>query len=158
MSRINKSFVCLHLYDCCVFLQSDVFNELQTSRGKIFLSLDTCMCIYSYDKNTEGSWKTLDDCLNTCKTLIPKSMIWGFSDKYYFPLPDGYFLPHIRLLPQHLQDFVLQFFYSICFSFFLSWICLENELKAQCDTEICAYNENSLYNTCVIADILWLTT
>ena len=78
--------------------------------------------------------------------------------KYYFPLPDGYFLLHIRLLPQHLQDFILQFFYSICFFFFLCWICLENELKALCDTQICAYNENSLYHTCVIADILWLTT
>ena len=40
--------------------------------------------------------------------------------KYDFPLPDGYFLLHIRLLPQHLQDFILQFFYSICFSFFLA--------------------------------------
>ena len=74
--------------------------------------------------------------------------------KCYFHLPDWYFLPHIRLLPQHLQNFVLQFFYSICFSFFLAWICLENEFKAQCNTETCAYNENSLYHTCVITDIL----
>ena len=78
--------------------------------------------------------------------------------KCYFHLPDWYFLPHIRLLPQHLQNFVLQFFYSICFSFFLAWICLENEFKAQCNTETCAYNENSLYHTCVIADTLQLTT
>ena len=64
--------------------------------------------------------------------------------KSYFGLPDRYFLPHIGLLPQHFQDSVLQFVYSIRFSFFLCWICLENEFKAKCNTETCPYNENSL--------------
>ena len=157
MSWINKSFVCLHLYDCCVLVQSYVLSILMNFKLVEVKYFCLYIHLYAYTvrmKTLTALWRTFDDCLNTCKTLIPKSMKWGFSDKYYFPLPDGYFLPHIRLLPQHLQDFVLQFFYSICFSFFLCWIYLENELKAQCDTEICAYNENSLYHTCVIADIL----
>ena len=86
MSWINKSFVCLHLYDCCVFVQSDVLSILMSFK----LAEVKYFCLYSIYiyMHIQLWWKhwlffreLLHDCLNTCKTLIPKSMKWGFSDK-----------------------------------------------------------------------------
>ena len=128
MSWIRVLFVCTAVY--LYSLMFKYFYKLHTSRGKLFLSLDTFICIYSYDENTDCSSK------NFFMTVWVHVKHWSQSPwnevsqiKYCFSLPDGYFLPHIRLLIQHLQDFVLQLFYSICFSFFLYWICVENEFK-----------------------------
>ena len=124
-------FVCLHLNHCCVFLQSDVLRvlmifevmEVRYFCGHIHLHAYTVML-----QTLTALQNTIHDCLN--KTLIPNFKKWGGQIKSYFGLPYRYFLPHIRLLHQHLQDSVLQFTYSIYFSFFLSWIYLENEFKA----------------------------
>ena len=92
----------------CVVWCFKNFDTLQISGGMKFLCSYTLICIQHW------SWSPWNE---VCQI------------KYYFCLPDRYFLPHIGLLPQHLQDFVLQFIYSICFSFFPCWICLENEFK-----------------------------
>ena len=131
MSWSRVLFVCLHLNHCCVFLQSDVLRvlmifevmEVRYFCGHIHLHAYTVML-----QTLTALQNTIHDCLN--KTLIPNFKKWGCQIKSYFGLPYRYFLPHIRLLHQHLQDSVLQFTYSIYFSFFLSWIYLENEFKA----------------------------
>ena len=146
---MNESFVCLHLNDCRVFVQSDVLRiwmdfKLVDVRWFCFhINLHAYTVILLFKVLFMTVWIK-----NWFRT--PWSEVCQI--KCYFHLPDWYFLPHIRLLPQHLQNFVLQFFYSICFSFFLDWICLENEFKAQCNTETCAYNENSLYHTYFTTD------
>ena len=71
---------------------------------------------------------TIHDCLN--KTLIPNFKKWGGQIKSYFGLPYQVFSLPYKAPALDLQDSVLQFTYSICFSFFLGWICLENEFKA----------------------------
>ena len=156
---MNESFVCLHLNDCCVFVQSDVLRIWMDFKlvGVRWFCFHVNLHAYTVIlKTLTALQSTIHDCLSQNWFRTPRSEVCQI--KCYFHLPDWYFFPHIRLLPHHLQNFVLQFFYSICFSFFLAWICFENKFKAQCNTEACAYNENSLYHTCVIADILQLTT
>ena len=84
MSWINKSFVCLHLYDCCVLVQSYVLSILMNFELVEVKYFCLYIHLYAYTvrmKTQTALWRTFDDCLNTCKTLIPKSMKWGFSDK-----------------------------------------------------------------------------
>ena len=84
MSWINKSFVCLHLYDCCVLVQSYVLSILMNFKLVEVKYFCLYIHLYAYTvrmKTLTALQRTFHECLNTCKTMIPKSVKWGFSDK-----------------------------------------------------------------------------
>ena len=72
---MNQSFVCLHLNDCSVFVQSDVLRVLMNFKlvEVRYFCVDIHLHAYTVMlKRLTALQSTTHDCLN--KTLIPKSM------------------------------------------------------------------------------------
>ena len=96
MSWINKSFVCLHLYDCCVLVQSYVLSILMNFELVEVKYFCLYIHLYAYTvrmKTLTALQRTFHECLNTCKTMIPKSVKWGFSDKILLSFTSQVFSP-----------------------------------------------------------------
>ena len=124
---MNKSFICLHLYDCCVFVQSYVlriiFDELQNRVGTIFL------CSYTLIMKTlTALQKTFHNHLNTWITLIPKSTNWGLPNKMLLSFTWLVFSPPYKApasTPPGFCSAILLFhllFLLPCLDMFRKWI------------------------------------
>ena len=119
---MNESFVCLHLNDCCVFVQSDVlriwmdFKLVEVRWFCFHINLHACTVIL---KTLTALQSTIHDCLN--QKLIPYSMKWGLPDKMLFSFTWLVFSPPYKAPASTPPEFcfAILLFYLL---FLLPWL------------------------------------